>query len=123
MLGDLTDGRGPDAVIDAVSSATSMARSADVVRPGGTVSWVGMEVFLGAPEIAWDQCFMRNLTIRGGVAPVKRYLPELWPLLERGCSIFFAASGSRSIRRTRFAAEGRSAPLSKCFFSTEIDRP
>jgi threonine dehydrogenase-like Zn-dependent dehydrogenase len=43
-----------------------------------------MEVFLGAPEIAWDRCFMRNLTIRGGIAPVKRYLPELWPLLERG---------------------------------------
>jgi threonine dehydrogenase-like Zn-dependent dehydrogenase len=84
VLGDLTDGRGPDAVIDAVSSATSMAMSAETVRPGGTVSWVGMEVFLGAPEIAWDRCFMRNLTIRGGIAPVKRYLPELWPLLERG---------------------------------------
>jgi threonine dehydrogenase-like Zn-dependent dehydrogenase len=27
---------------------------------------------------------LRNLTIRGGVAPVKRYLPNLWPLLEDG---------------------------------------
>ena len=84
VLSDLTDGRGPEAVIDAVSSAGSMRASAESVQPGGTLSWVGMEVFLGAPDIAWDQCFMRNLTIRGGLAPVKRYLPELWPLLERG---------------------------------------
>jgi threonine dehydrogenase-like Zn-dependent dehydrogenase len=84
VLGDLTEGHGPEAVIDAVSSAGSMRLSTDSVQPGGTVSWVGMGVFLGAPELAWDQCFMRNLTIRGGIAPVKRYLPELWPLLERG---------------------------------------
>jgi threonine dehydrogenase-like Zn-dependent dehydrogenase len=43
-----------------------------------------MEVFLGAPELPWDRCFMSNITIRGGVAPVKRYLSELWPLLEDG---------------------------------------
>ena len=48
------------------------------------MSWVGVEVFLGAPELPWDACFLRNLTIRGGVAPVKRYLPDLWPLLEDG---------------------------------------
>lgn len=27
---------------------------------------------------------MKNITIGGGVAPVKRYLPELWPLPESG---------------------------------------
>jgi threonine dehydrogenase-like Zn-dependent dehydrogenase len=84
VVGDLTDGRGPEAVIDTVSSADSMGLAADSVQPGGTVSWVGMEVFLGAPELKWDRCFMRNLTIRGGIAPVKRYLPGLWPLLEAG---------------------------------------
>jgi threonine dehydrogenase-like Zn-dependent dehydrogenase len=61
-----------------------MRLATESVQPGGTVSWVGMEVFLGAPELPWDVCFLRNLTIRGGVAPVKRYLPELWPLLEDG---------------------------------------
>ena len=61
-----------------------MRLATETVRAGGTVSWVGMEVFLGAPELPWDRCFMSNLTIRGGVAPVKRYLPELWPLLEDG---------------------------------------
>jgi threonine dehydrogenase-like Zn-dependent dehydrogenase len=84
VLGGLTDGHGPHVVVDAISSNQSMKSSTEIVQPGGTVSWVGMEVFLGAPDIAWDQCFLRNLTIRGGVAPVKRYLADLWPLLEDG---------------------------------------
>lgn len=75
---------GPDAVIDAVSSASSMRFATEVVQAGGTVSWVGMEVFLGAPQVPWDACFLRNITIRGGVAPVRRYLRDLWPLLESG---------------------------------------
>jgi threonine dehydrogenase-like Zn-dependent dehydrogenase len=61
-----------------------MKLATEVVQPGGTVSWVGMEVFLGPVAVAWDVCFMRNLTIRGGVAPVKRYLPEMFALLEDG---------------------------------------
>ena len=82
VIGDLTEEHGPQAVVDTISSTASMKLSTETVQAGGTVSWVGMEVFLGAPELAWDQCFMRNLTIRGGVAPVKRYLPQLWSLLE-----------------------------------------
>jgi threonine dehydrogenase-like Zn-dependent dehydrogenase len=84
LLADLTDSLGPDVVIDAISSADSMAQATQIVQPGGTVSWVGMEVFLGAPQLPWDLCFLRNLTIRGGVAPVRRYLPELWPLVASG---------------------------------------
>jgi alcohol dehydrogenase len=84
LLGDLTEGRGVEAAVDSISSPASMRLATESVQPGGTVSWVGMEVFLGAPELPWDVCFLRNLTIRGGVAPVKRYLPELWPLLEDG---------------------------------------
>jgi len=84
VLDGLTDGRGPEAVIDAVSSADSMKRAVEAVQPGGTVSWVGMEVFLGPIDLPWDICFLRNLTIRGGVAPVRRYLPEMFALLERG---------------------------------------
>ncbi len=84
LIAELTEGHGPEAVIDAISSADSMKFSTGTVQPGGTVSWVGMEVFLGTPEVAWDQCFLRNLTIRGGVAPVRRYLPELWDQLADG---------------------------------------
>jgi threonine dehydrogenase-like Zn-dependent dehydrogenase len=82
LVAEVTDGVGPEAVIDAVSSADSMVYATNTVQPGGTVSWIGMEVFLAAPQVPWDVCFLRNITIRGGVAPVRRYLTELWPLLE-----------------------------------------
>jgi alcohol dehydrogenase len=84
LLTDLTDGRGPAAVIDCISSAQSMRSACQTVRPGGTVSWVGMEVFLGAPDVPWDLAFLRNLTVRGGVCPSRRYIRHLWPLLEAG---------------------------------------
>ena len=84
VIADLTDGLGPDRVVLAISSPETMRFAMEQVQPGGSISWVGMEVFLGAPEIPWDQAFLKNVTIRGGVAPVKHYLPELWPLLESG---------------------------------------
>jgi threonine dehydrogenase-like Zn-dependent dehydrogenase len=84
LLAELTDGRGPEVVIDAVSSAESIAQAVRDVRPYGTVSWVGMEVFLGAPQVPWDVAFLRNVTIKGGVAPTHAYARSLWPLLVQG---------------------------------------
>ena len=84
MIGGLTDGHGPEAVIDAVSGAESMKQAVETVQAGGTVSWVGMGGLPGPVDRPWDACFLRNLTIRGGVAPVRRYLPEMFVLLERG---------------------------------------
>jgi threonine dehydrogenase-like Zn-dependent dehydrogenase len=84
LANELSGGLGPDAVIAAISSPNAMQWAMDNVQPGGGIGWVGMEVFLGAPEIPWDQSFFKNVTISGGVAPVKSYLPELWPMLEAG---------------------------------------
>jgi threonine dehydrogenase-like Zn-dependent dehydrogenase len=39
---------------------------------------------LGAPEILWDTVFLRNIKITGGMAPVRRYLPQLLPLISAG---------------------------------------
>ena len=83
-IAEVTDGFGADRIILAISSPETMRFAMENIQPGGTISWVGMEVFLGAPDIPWDQAFMKNTTISGGVAPVKHYLPELWPLLESG---------------------------------------
>lgn len=80
----VSGGLGPDAVIAAIASPETMAWAAENVRPGGGIGWVGMEVFLEGPQIPWDQVFFKNVSINGGVAPVKDYLPELWPLLENG---------------------------------------
>jgi threonine dehydrogenase-like Zn-dependent dehydrogenase len=84
VIAELTDGLGPDRVVLAISSPETMRFAMEHVQPGGSMSYVGMEVFLGAPDIPWDQAFLKNVTISGGVAPVRRYLPELWPLLEAG---------------------------------------
>ena len=84
LAGELTDGRGPNVVIDCITSPESMRFACETVRPGGTVSWVGMGVFFGAPNIPWDLAWLRNLQLRGGMAPVRRYLRHLWPLLEQG---------------------------------------
>lgn len=83
-IADLTDGLGADKIILAIASPDAMRFAMEQIQPGGTISWVGMEVFLGAPDIPWDQAFLKSATITGGVAPVKHYLPELWPLLESG---------------------------------------
>ncbi len=84
LLGELTNGFGPASVIDCISSAESIASACGTIRPGGTVSWVGMEVFLGSPSVPWDVAFLRNLTVRGGVCPSRRYIRHLWPLIESG---------------------------------------
>jgi len=84
LVKELSNGSGPDAVIAAIASPETMQWAMENVQAGGSIGWVGMEVFLGGPEIPWDQAFFKNVTIGGGVAPVKHYLPELWPLLETG---------------------------------------
>ena len=83
-LSELTGGLGPSAVLATISSLDAIRFACETVRPGGTVSYVGMEHFLSAPEVPWTVAFLRNLTIRGGLAPVRRYLRHFWPLLERG---------------------------------------
>ena len=84
LLKELTDGFGPSSVLAAVASSETMKYAAEIIEPGGGIGYVGMEVFLGAPEIPWDAAFMKNVTVAGGVAPVRKYLPTLLPLLEQG---------------------------------------
>jgi len=47
-----------------------------VARPGGTVGYVGVPAGLDGGLPHWDM-FGRNIAVRGGVAPVRAYLPEL----------------------------------------------
>lgn len=84
LVAELTGGLGPNAVIDCIASPESMRLACETVRPGGTISWVGLGVFFDAPDIPWDLAFLRNLKFHGGMAIVRRYLRHLWPLLEQG---------------------------------------
>ncbi|MGA3254502.1 MAG: alcohol dehydrogenase family protein [Mycobacterium sp.] len=78
-----TDGRGADAVIDAVATDASMTDALNAVRPGGTVSVVGVHDMQPFPFPALG-CLIRSITLRMTTAPVQRTWPELIPLLQSG---------------------------------------
>jgi threonine dehydrogenase-like Zn-dependent dehydrogenase len=74
-----TDGRGADAVMEAVGSAEAGRLAFDLVRPGGIVATVGVhhdQGFPFSPAAAYD----RNLTWKIGRCPARSLMPELVPL-------------------------------------------
>ena len=82
MLREATDGRGADAVMEAVGSPSSMRLAVDLVRPGGTVSAVGVHTsdrFAFSPVEAYD----KNLTYRIGRCPARAVMNDLIPIVER----------------------------------------
>jgi hypothetical protein len=72
---DLTDGHGAEAVVEAVGTPDSWATALDVVGDGGQIGAVGVPHT--APTIATMPLLGRNLGVRVGIAPVRRYLPDL----------------------------------------------
>lgn len=82
-LEEMTDGRGADAVLEAVGSPAAVRSAIDLVRPGGVVASVGVhteERFAFTPIEAYD----KNLTFRTGRCPARHYMEGLLPLLARG---------------------------------------
>jgi threonine dehydrogenase-like Zn-dependent dehydrogenase len=49
-----------------------------VARPGATVGFVGVPHGI---ELPVSRMFQKNIGLRGGMAPVRRYLPELLDLV------------------------------------------
>jgi threonine dehydrogenase-like Zn-dependent dehydrogenase len=78
-----TGGRGADSVIDAVATDASLTDALNAVRPGGTVSVVGVHDMNPFPLNALG-CLIRSTTLRMTTAPVQRTWPELIPLLQAG---------------------------------------
>jgi threonine dehydrogenase-like Zn-dependent dehydrogenase len=77
---DLTEGRGADAVLEVVGSASATRTAVDLVRPGGVVASVGVhteERFAFGPGEAYD----KNLTYRTGRCPARHYMERLLPLV------------------------------------------
>jgi threonine dehydrogenase-like Zn-dependent dehydrogenase len=64
-------------VLECVGLKPALRTALDVVRDGGVVSRVGVpqydESYMGRGE------FMRNITLRGGVAPARAYIEHLLP--------------------------------------------
>jgi len=72
---ELLGGNGADAVLECVGTKESMQQAIDATRPGGRVGYVGVPA--GGAELPIRQLFSNNVSVGGGVAPVRAYLEEL----------------------------------------------
>jgi threonine dehydrogenase-like Zn-dependent dehydrogenase len=71
---ELTNGVGVDAALECVGTGQSMVTAFAVARPGAMVGAVGVPHDV---EVPIDTVIFRNIGLRGGVAPVRTYIPEL----------------------------------------------
>ncbi|MGH3491933.1 MAG: zinc-dependent alcohol dehydrogenase family protein [Sciscionella sp.] len=74
---DRTGGDGTHYALECVGTLPAMRTALGVVRHGGVVSRVGAPQYTDVP--LGGDTFFANLTITGGVAPARQYIPELLP--------------------------------------------
>ena len=75
---ELTGGDGTDAVLECVGFADALDMAFGAVRDGGRIGRVGVPQYLEGP-IGFENMFVRNITLTGGVAPARAYIEELLP--------------------------------------------
>jgi threonine dehydrogenase-like Zn-dependent dehydrogenase len=75
---ELTGGQGTHVVLEAVGHMPAYEQAYGVVRPGGTISRVGVPQYEQAP-IGFGSLFGGNITLTGGPAPARAYIEELLP--------------------------------------------
>jgi len=78
---DLTDGIGADSVLECVGTDQSIKTAFDIARPGSTVGFVGVP---HGVELPVRRMFQKNVGLAGGMAPTRRYMDELLPLVLDG---------------------------------------
>jgi threonine dehydrogenase-like Zn-dependent dehydrogenase len=71
---ELTGGIGADAVLECVGTAESMQQALQATRPGGNVGFVGVP---HGVSLDGEQLFYSHVGLRGGPAPVRRFLSDL----------------------------------------------
>jgi threonine dehydrogenase-like Zn-dependent dehydrogenase len=83
QLRALTGGHGPDVVLECVGHETPFTQAIQSVRPGGTVSSVGVyvETSMGFPA---REAFFKDLTLKMGICNARNYMAPLLPLVQRG---------------------------------------
>src|SRR3954447_17442949 len=73
-VAELLGGIGADCVLECVGSDASMKQALATVRDGGGIGYVGVP---HGVELPVRRLFGRNVSVGGGVAPARAYLPEL----------------------------------------------
>ncbi len=81
QIKELTDGVGADAVLECVGTDGAMNQAFGCARPGSTVGFVGVP---HGVELPVRRMFGKNIGLAGGMAPVRRYLPQLLDLVTSG---------------------------------------
>ena len=71
---ELTDSIGVDAVMECVGTGDSMNTAFGIARVGAVVGAVGVPHGVVVPV---ETAIFRNVGLRGGIAPARRYIPEL----------------------------------------------
>ncbi|MDQ2857076.1 MAG: zinc-dependent alcohol dehydrogenase family protein [Candidatus Eremiobacteraeota bacterium] len=69
-------GGGPEAVLECVGNEGSMAMASGMARPGGTIGYVGVP-YGSLRGLNLRRMFSHNISLHGGVAPVRAYISEL----------------------------------------------
>jgi len=82
QLRALTGGHGPDVVLECVGHEAPFTQAIQSVRPGGTVSSVGVyvETSMGFPA---REAFFKDLTLKMGICNARNYMTPLMPLVQR----------------------------------------
>lgn len=78
----LTDGHGVHAVLECVGLAQAMETAVEITRAGGAIGRVGVPQ--DAAMLGSQTAFYHNVTVGGGPAPVRAYIPELLPDILQG---------------------------------------
>ncbi|BAK33963.1 zinc-containing alcohol dehydrogenase [Microlunatus phosphovorus NM-1] len=75
---ELTGGYGAHSTVEAVGTQESMLQAIGATRPGGHVGYVGVS---HGVELNGLDLFFATVSLLGGPAPVRRFLPELVELI------------------------------------------
>jgi len=74
---ELLDGELADSALECVGTEESMDQAIGSVHGGGKVGYVGVPA--GGSRLPIQVLFGRNITVGGGMAPARHYIPELLP--------------------------------------------
>ncbi|HEU5037004.1 MAG TPA: zinc-dependent alcohol dehydrogenase family protein [Nocardioides sp.] len=78
---EITKGVGADAVLECVGTDDAMKSAFQMARPGATVGFVGVP---HGVELPVRRMFQGNIGLAGGMAPTRKYMPELLAMVLDG---------------------------------------
>ena len=82
VIKEFTQGRGADAVMEAVGNQSAGKLAYDLVRPGGIISQVGVCTDLHLP-FSPVQAYDKNLTYKVGRCPARHFIDRLVPIVQQ----------------------------------------